>query len=180
MSSPFTGEIRMFGFSYAPIDWAFCDGAQLTVQQNTALYSIIGQTYGGSGNTTFNLPKLTGLVPVGTGQGSGLSPWALAQNQGTPSVALTAGQMAVHSHPVSVLSQVLNTAPGYTGTPSATTQPATDSTVLLPFIATATAQTMGAATLGAAGAGAPHENRQPYLPLNFCICLTGVYPVRPS
>src|SRR3954467_4943021 len=95
---PFIGEIRPFGFNFAPRGWATCDGQLLAIAQNTALFSILGPTYGGNGSTTFALPNLAGRVPVGPGQGRGLSVYDLGESIGTGNVTLTQGEMPIHNH----------------------------------------------------------------------------------
>jgi microcystin-dependent protein len=169
MANPFLGEIRIFPFNFAPIGWAFCSGQLLPISQNTALFSLIGTYYGGNGTSTFALPDLQGRLPVGQGNGAGLSPYVLGQSGGVENVTLTTGQLASHSHAVNAnASEFTSDVPAghvlaqggmYAAAPDGST-------------------TLGAGTIGAAGSGQPHPNLQPYLAVNFCIALQGIYPSR--
>ena len=170
MSEPFVGEIRMFGFNFEPQGWAFCDGQLLSISQNAALFSLLGTTYGGDGVSTFALPDLRSRVPVSQGQGEGLSSYAEGQAGGTETVTLAAAQMPAHTHAVSASSspaaserpaRVLARSPDHSYVP----EPDTDTV-------------MNAKMIGAAGNSQPHDNIQPYLVLNFCIALQGVFPAR--
>ena len=171
MSEPFLGEIRMFGFGFAPQGWAQCNGQLLPISQNTALFSLLGTTYGGDGRTTFALPDMQSRVPVCQGQGPGLSSYAEGQAGGAETVTLAATQMPGHTHPVKASSSAADSdQPGgralaRTASHSYTAQPDT-STV------------MNANMLGDTGGSQPHNNIQPYLAVNFCIALTGVFPAR--
>lgn len=171
MADPFTGEIRIFPYNFAPRGWAFCDGQLLPIEQYLELFDVIGTTYGGDGESTFALPNLQGRVPLHPGEGPGLSPYALGDAGGTEGVTLANGQMPAHRHAIQA-----TTAPGTTSTP--------DGTVVLAapdsgsaYKTTGTLTSMGN-VLAPAGGGAPHYNMQPYLTLNFCIALVGVYPKR--
>jgi len=172
MSDPFVAEIRMFGFNFAPRGWASCDGQVLPISQNTALFSLLGTTYGGDGRSTFALPDLQARLPLGTGQGPGLSDRQLGESGGSASVSLLAQEMPAHTH-------------GLSGTPSPTgTSPA--GALLAPTATGAAAyRTPGATTamaggsVGPAGGGQPHENRPPMLSVMFCIAMQGVFPPRP-
>lgn len=154
----FIGSILLFAGTYAPRDWLFCHGQQLPIQQHAALYSILGTTYGGNGTTTFNLPDLRGRVPLQAGQGPGLSNYPLGQAGGLEVVTLTHSQLPPHNHGVQ-----LATGPG--AGPG-----------LVPGPTAAAPQTV---TTQLAGTGNPHENRQPFLALNYIICVVGLYPERP-
>ena len=171
MSEPFVGEIRMFGFNFEPQGWAFCDGRLLPISQNAALFSLLGTTYGGDGVSTFALPDLRSRVPVSLGQGEGLSSYAEGQAGGTETVTITPAQMPAHTHAVNASSSpaaserpaccVLARSPDHSYIP----EPDTDTV-------------MNAKMIGAAGNSQPHDNIQPYLVLNFCIALQGVFPAR--
>jgi microcystin-dependent protein len=171
VSEPFVGEIRMFGFNFPPQGWALCDGQLLSISQNAALFSLLGTTYGGDGESTFALPDLRSRVPVSQGQGEGLSSYAEGQAGGTETVTLAAAQMPAHTHAVSASSspaaserpagRVLARSPDHSYIP----EPDTDTV-------------MNAKMIGAAGNSQPHDNIQPYLVLNFCIALQGVFPAR--
>jgi microcystin-dependent protein len=169
MSDPFIGELRLLPYNFAPRGWAFCSGQLLSISQNTALFSLLGTTYGGNGQTTFGLPDLRGRVPLSSGQGPGLSTYTLGEAAGTESVTLTAQQMPGHNHGV-----------------NASSGDATDSQPGGHFPAAvgtgAYAKTsdglMNQAMTAPVGRSQPHENRQPYLTLNWCIALEGIYPSR--
>lgn len=168
MSDPFLGEIRIFGFNFAPRGWAFCNGQLLSISQNAALFSLLGTTYGGDGQTTFALPNLQSRVPIHFGQGPGLSNYTLGESAGTETVTLTQNQIAAHSHLVNASN----------GDPS-TTRPANG----LPsgggaYAASSDGSTMSPGMVANAGGSQPHTNIQPYLVLNFCIALQGIFPSR--
>jgi microcystin-dependent protein len=171
MSEPFVGEIRMFGFNFAPQGWAQCNGQLLPIAQNTALFSLLGTTYGGDGRTNFALPDMRSRVPVGQGQGAGLSSYAEGQAGGAETVTLTAAQMPGHTHPVKA-----------SGSPADSDQPEGRALARpASHIYTAEPDTrtvMNADMLGDAGSSQPHGNIQPYLAVNFCIALNGIYPPR--
>jgi microcystin-dependent protein len=175
MSEPFLAEIVLFAGNFAPRGWAFCQGQILSIAQNTALFSLLGTTYGGNGQTTFALPDLRGRVPIGTGQGPGLSSYNLGQVGGTETVTLNVNNLPAHNHPVNVP----NTAPS----------PALASPVgnyLAPaarggspiFAAGPPNAAMGALMIGNTGGSQPFGNVQPYLAINFIIAITGIFPSR--
>ncbi|MET4614899.1 microcystin-dependent protein [Stenotrophomonas sp. 2619] len=177
MSDQFLGEIQMFGFDFAPAQWALCAGQLLPISQNTALFSLLGTTYGGDGRSNFALPNLQGFTACGQGQGPALSDRTLGEVFGTTSVTLLESEMPRHSHAVNVYAQ--RDATKLHGTPlqgDAVTIP----TATAPF-ADATPANAGFAPsmVGVAGGSQPHENRQPYLTVNFCIALRGIFPPRP-
>ena len=177
MSQPYIGQIIMFGGSFAPNGWMTCSGQTLPIAQYDALFNLIGTTYGGDGQNTFNLPDLQGRVPVHQGQGSGLSSYTVGQNGGSESVTLSTQQIASHNH-----AAMTTALPGTTNVPGATTLLADEGpkgiTVVYtygPFDA-ANQTTLLPATVGLQGGSEPHENRQPVLAVTFCISLFGVYP----
>jgi microcystin-dependent protein len=176
----FIGEIRLMGFGLIPKGWAACQGQLLPVNQNQALFSLLGTTYGGNGQTTFALPDLRGRAIVGAGQGTGLANYGQGQAGGTESVALTIAQMPGHAH---LLAGSLKADAGADGTDPAGTYPAAPADTTLPFGAGSPNAALSSATLTGstanAGTGTSHENRQPVLGLNYCIALTGYYPTRP-
>lgn len=183
MADPFIGEVRIMAFNFAPIGWAFCNGAVMSPQQNPALYSILGNTYGGTYPNTFQLPNLQADAVVGAGQGPGLSTYPLGSTSGASSVTLAAAGMPSHTHQSHV--QVAKTANEYAGTPAAasylalgvtSTNSGTTFAPLKEFLSTADSQFSGA-TISPNGKNLPHENRQPFLTLNFCIALEGIYPI---
>lgn len=170
------GEIRLFAGNFAPRNWAFCAGQLMSISQNTALFSILGTTYGGNGQTTFALPDLRGRVPVGTGQGPGLSNKDLGQLAGVETVTLSTTQMPAHNHLVNV-----NSGAGTSGAPNGNfIAGAVDATAnALPSFATAAnANTLNAGSIANTGGSQPHENMPPYLGLNYIICLFGIFPSR--
>jgi microcystin-dependent protein len=190
MAEPFIGQIVLFAGNFAPRNWAFCNGQLLSIAQNTALFSILGTTYGGNGQTTFALPDLRGRVPLGTGNGPGLMPRSLGGNGGSEQVTLTSSQMAVHTHSGSI-SGLTSTLRGYAANNGDTNIPVANS-VFSKFTGTVNANVysdsdaglvpMGNAPLGItvqnAGSSQGHENRQPLLALNYIIALSGVFPSR--
>lgn len=175
MSDQYLGEIRMFGGNFAPTGWALCDGQLLPISQNQALFAILGTTYGGNGVTTFALPDLRGRVPMGWGQGPGLSPRAIGEASGSETVTLIQTQMPAHTHLASATTQDGNsTAP--TGALWAT---AVDSSNQQgSSYGTTPNTTMSPAAIGMAGGNQPHDNMQPFLCVSFIIALQGVFPSR--
>ena len=179
MTAPFIGEIQLFGFNFNPRGWAFCNGATLSIAQNTALFSLLGTTYGGNGQTTFQLPNLASRVASQQGQGPGLSPRTLGETFGASTVTLSNTQLPSHSHGVNAFSQTV--AGSGTGTPgngfglSFLASSTTSKTFINTPLNTQFAPNMIAPSQGG---GAPHENKQPYLGLNFCIALQGIFPSR--
>lgn len=175
---PFIGEIRILAFDYVPMDWADCNGASIAVQQNPALYSIVGNLYGGN-QVAFNLPNLQGATPIGTGTGPGLTGRVLAASGGTGSQTLTAANLAPHTHTLKAEreSTEANVAAG--NAPGAYMVGGTVKKIY--SSATAPLVSMSAQSLAPAGQAIPVkvDNSQPYLVMRFCIALQGVYPVRP-
>jgi microcystin-dependent protein len=170
MTQAFIGEIKMFGGNFAPRNYAFCNGQLLPISQNTALFSLLGTTYGGNGQTTFALPNLQGNVPMGQGPGPGLSPRTLGETDGVPSVTLLESQLPPHSHTQQASTAAATATAGPSGAPAATTVPL--------YSAGSRDAPMAAAAVGAAGNSAPHNNMAPYLAVSFIICLFGVFPAR--
>jgi microcystin-dependent protein len=180
MSEPYIGEIQMFGFNFNPRNWAYCNGAVLPIQQNTALFALLGTTYGGNGQTTFQLPNFAGRAGCEQGQGPGLTPRTLGETFGTDTVTLTSTEIPVHNHGVNAYSQ--------TASGSGSSSPVSNGG--LSFLASSTAsKNFIAAPLNTSlapnmvqpnqGGGQPHQNQQPYLGVNFCIALQGVFPSFP-
>ncbi|TXI40972.1 MAG: phage tail protein [Nitrosomonas sp.] len=171
MSDPYIGEIRSFGFNFAPVGWAQCNGQLLPISSNTALFSILGTTYGGDGRTTFGLPNLQGNVVMGAGTGGGLSNRTLGESGGTVTETLTMQQIPPHTHPA-------NAHPGNGNKPTpAGNFWAQDLGGSKEYGDSAPAQ-MSAGTVTPTGGGQAHNNLQPYLVLNYCIALRGVFPPR--
>ncbi len=178
MSQPFLGEIRMFGGTFAPVGWAFCNGQTLAISNNEALFTLIGTTYGGDGQTTFQLPDLRGRIPVGAGTGNGLTPRTMGQFYGTETETLTSQQMPVHSH-----GAVVTSATGNLGGPANNALPAAPSGTgadlyTLPGTPAPTAVTMNPQSIAATGNGLPHENMMPFMCISFIIATAGVFPSR--
>ena len=171
MSNPFVAEIRIFPFNFAPKGWAFCDGQLLPLSQNTALFSLLGTTYGGDGKSNFALPNLQGSVPMHAGQGPGLSLRDLGESGGESSVSLLTTEIPAHSHSANCVAGVGDqyVPVGYLW--------ATDAGGNDEYDSGGTAN-MAPGAIQNAGGGLPHNNLQPYLTLNFCIALQGVYPPR--
>lgn len=175
MSDQFVAEIRIFPFNFPPTGWAFCDGQLLPLSQNTALFSLLGTTYGGDGKSTFALPDLQGNAPMQPGQGQGLSLRDLGEMSGTESVTLLQSEMPFHTHSVATHDQDLATlnAPA----PNEILGRSQNANA---YFATVNPQVMMAfQSPSIAGGGLPHNNMQPYLTLNFCIALQGIFPARP-
>jgi microcystin-dependent protein len=166
---PFLGQILLVPYNFAPRGWALCNGQILSIAQNTALFSLLGTTYGGNGQTTFALPDLRGRVPVGSGQGPGLASYDLGAVAGTETVTLLTSEMPAHNHMV----QASN---GYSAATPENAFPGSDSATSIYDAAANT--TMNPMMIGAAGGSQPHENRQPYQVLNYIIALEGIFPSR--
>lgn len=179
MSQPFVAEITMFAFNFAPKGWAFCAGQLLPISQNTALFSLLGTFYGGDGKSTFALPNMQGNAATSQGQSPGTSDYFIGQEGGTPNVSLLQTEIPAHTHGF-----MATTTPGGTRT-SAGNQIAKaaaggkQGSWSGNYLSTASPQTaMSFNAVQPAGGGLPHENMQPYLTLNFCIALQGVFPPR--
>lgn len=173
MSEPFIAEIRLFPYNFAPRGWAFCNGNLLPISQNTALFSLVGTTYGGDGRTTLGLPDLRNRTAMHAGRGPGLSPRLLGQKGGTATVTLTQQTMASHSHPLNASEEDAdNDDPG--GHATATTV----GVRLYNADSNATVAMSAQATQGDIGGGGAHNNLMPYQGLNYCIALVGSYPSR--
>ena len=175
MTSPYIGEIQLFGFNFNPRQWAFANGATLPISQNTALFSLIGTIYGGNGTTTFQLPNFAGRAGCQQGNGLGLSPRTLGETFGVNTVTLTSNQIPQHNH------SLVAFVPSSAGAPAANgglSQPLLAAN--RPFSSLAPNTTFAPNMLQAnAGGGQPHQNQQPYLGVNFCIALQGIYPAFP-
>jgi len=177
MSDPFTGEIQIYGFNFAPYNWAMCQGQLMPIQQNAALFSLLGVQFGGNGTSNFQLPNYIGNVACGQGQGAGLSPRTVGETFGSNTVTLQTNEMPAHTHGARIYNQP-NTA-NRTGIPASGGAVITPQSVTVLAATTTTNTTFPVQTVGLAGGNQAHENRQPYLTLNFCICLSGTFPQRP-
>lgn len=165
----YIAQIMFMALNFNPRYWAACDGRLLSIASNTALFSLLGTTYGGNGTTTFALPDLRGRVPVGMGTGSGLSSYSLGQMGGTEAVTLTTSQLPTHTH-----SLLASSATPTTADPSGASLPTGSSRIY----AAGGASIALAAGIGTTGGSQPHENMQPYLVLNPVICMQGIFPSR--
>ena len=171
MSEPFLAEVRMVGFNFAPRGWAFCDGQILPINQNQSLYSLLGTTYGGDGRTSFALPDMRGRVPMHVGSSNGGAEHREGQKSGEETHTLSVAEMPQHTH-----------------TAMATNNPATDDNPTSPrvlaqvganvYISHSSNVAMGASMIANTGGGQAHDNMQPYLAVNFCIALRGLFPSR--
>jgi len=175
MSDPYVGEIRMFGGNYAPAGWNFCDGSQLSISEYDTLFNLIGTTYGGDGQSTFNVPDLRGRVPMHQGNGGGGN-YVVGQSGGVEQVTITSQQLPVHNHTLQASNVAGDTGTPQTGQalssqgPAGSTPPA-----WLPFDGS-NQVTLAGASISANGSGQPHGNIQPTLVVNFIISLFGIYP----
>lgn len=202
MDDALTGEIRIFGGNFAPANWAFCQGQEIQIVDNEALYAVIGPTYGGDGQQTFKLPDLRSRIPIGAGQGPGLANYTIGQQTGTETVTLVQGNMPVHSHTPAVttaagnitLTAQLNCVDGAGGevNPGGNyiAEDANAGAALYATTGALVAMNQNAVSLSnitipapqvtvqSNGAGIPHNNIQPSIALNYIICLNGIFPLR--
>ena len=172
MADPFVAEIRVFPFNFAPKGWAWCDGQLLPLSQNTALFSLLGTTYGGNGKSNFALPNLQGSVPMHPGQGPGLPLYDLGQVGGSETVTLLVSQIPSHTHAlrVSTSDDAETNIPTNNALSRAKSNIYSNNTTVTP---------MAPEALALAGGSQPHNNMMPYLTFYFCIALQGVFPPRP-
>ena len=179
MADPFVAEIRIFPFNFPPKGWAFCNGQLLPLSQNTALFSLLGTTYGGDGKSTFALPNLQGTAPMHAGQGNGLSQRFLGETGGSESITLLTSEIPLHTH--SLAATTIN---GTTDQPAAANLARGNfsfqgTSGAVPMYSDSPPDTqMNPQALSLNGGSLPHNNMQPYLTLNFCIALQGVFPPR--
>jgi microcystin-dependent protein len=182
MANPFLAEIRIFPFNFAPTGWAMCNGQLLPISQNTALFSLLGTYYGGDGVSTFALPNLLGSTPLQQGQGPGLTDYVLGEQTGSPTISLIESEIPTHQHFFMATSNpgTVESAPDNqlgVGASGSKTQNYF-ANLYSPNAASATTQ-MSPLAIGITGQSLPHDNMMPYLTLNFCIALQGIYPARP-
>ncbi len=170
MSSPYIGEIRMVGFNFAPVGWAFCDGSIIAISTNDTLFNLIGTTYGGDGQQTFALPNLQSRVPVHAGTGPTGQAYVIGQMAGEEQVTLTVSQIPSHSH--------VPQADSNNGTQSSPANNVWAASSALPYSTNAPAAGMATQAVQNAGGSQPHDNLLPYLAINFIISLFGVYPTQ--
>lgn len=171
MSAPFVGEIRMFGSSFAPAGWAFCDGSLLPISENDVLFNLIGTTYGGDGQETFALPDLRGRVPIHMGQGPGIAQgYQIGETGGVESVTITSQQLPIHTHPLVGSTSIANS-----NTPQGTLIAQADVDM---YVADVADIALNAASVTPVGGSQPHDNMAPFLTISFIISLFGVYPTQ--
>ncbi len=172
---PYLGDIRLFAGSFAPAGWVICDGRLLAISENDALYAIVGTTYGGDGINTFAVPDLRGRLPVGQGNGPGLSPRVIGQQFGVESVTLLTTQIPSHNHSFNASTAAPSTSPSPAGTVFAHSDAdkiyVSSPTGPLP-------ETMNAATVQATGGTQPHNNIMPTTAINYIMCTAGIFPSR--
>jgi microcystin-dependent protein len=171
VADPLLGSIMLFAGNFAPRGWAFCNGQLLSISQNSALFSIIGTLYGGDGRTTFGLPDLRGRVPVGVGQGPGLSPYQEGQQAGSEQTVLTTANLPSHTHSLNASSS-----PGSSNSPDGNV-PAVNRDGILHYGPTADV-TMSSESVTNTGSGQGFNNIQPVLGMHYCIALQGIFPSR--
>ncbi len=172
MVDPFVGQIVLYGFNFNPRGWSFCRGQVISIATNTALFSLLGTTYGGNGQTTFGLPDLQGRAPLGFGPGPGLTTYSWGESSGSETVALAQSQMPIHTHALKASSVAGNQA-SPTGNVLART-----GTMDPEYFNGAPTITMHAESIGVTGNSQPVSVMQPYLAMNYCIALEGIFPSR--
>lgn len=170
MSQPFIGEIRMFGGNFAPAGWAFCNGQPMPIAENEALFQLIGTTYGGDGQETFNLPNLQSRVPIHQGQGPGTSSYSLGESGGVESITLTTNQIPIHTH-----AALCSAVGGNSSNPAGGAWAVSDTTQ---YANAAPDTQMGNPPIpaGSAGGSQPHDNMIPFLCISYIISLFGIFP----
>lgn len=174
---PFIGQICLFGFNFAPRGWAFCNGQLLSIAQNSALFSLLGTTYGGDGIQTFGLPDLRGRAALHFGQGPGLTPREMGESSGSENVTLLSTQMPAHTH---LLQANTNNGSVPLSSGSVIANPVDVNTDAVNAYTTAAPNTtLSPQSVTSAGGNQPHNNMQPYLVMNYCIATEGIYPSRP-
>jgi microcystin-dependent protein len=176
MSDQFVGEIRIFGFNFAPTGWALCNGQLMPISQNTALFSLLGTNYGGDGRSTFGLPNLQGSAPLQQGQGPGLSLYEIGETGGEANVTLITTEIPLHNHFAGCLngSGTVNTPAGNVWAPAKVGRQAESRYATAP----GTGPLLAVQALAPVGSSFPHNNMPPYQVLSFCIALQGIFPAR--
>src|SRR5436305_362336 len=170
MAQPYIGEIRMFAGNFAPAGWMYCEGQPLPISENESLFQLIGTTYGGDGQNTFNLPNLASRVPIHMGTGPDGTTYQIGEMAGTESVTLTTQQIPNHTH-----AWLANTQTGTDSSPNGRVTDQTAGAIQL-YVEEAPDSNMAANAIGGAGGNQPHENTQPFLCINFILSLFGVFP----
>jgi microcystin-dependent protein len=177
MSEQYVGEIRCFGFNFAPVGWAQCNGQLMAISQNTALFAILGTTFGGDGVQTFALPNLQGSVPMHWGSQAGLNN-QLGEPQGSPSVTLLTSQLPAHIHVINTADVPTGGNPERVAGPSATAWMSASSPDQVYNVGATPSAPLSPKAIGLSGNSLPHDNMQPYLVVNICIATVGVFPSR--
>lgn len=181
-TEPFIGEIKIFGFNFSPVGYDYCNGQTYSIAQNTALFSLVGTTYGGNGQTTFNLPNLQGRVPIGQGQGPGLPLYTMGQQGGSTTVTLSSNNLPPHVHPAQGISVAMPTAAGGGDTDVPNGAYLAQATGDFYSSAPTSGNNYGALAVsgqtGSFGSGTPFGIMNPYLTLNYCIATQGIFPSR--
>ncbi|WP_338874749.1 tail fiber protein [Spirosoma sp. SC4-14] len=177
---PYIGQIQLFAFNFPPKNWAFCDGRLLSIAQNQALFSLIGTTYGGDGITTFALPDLRGRTPIGFGQGPGLTYREMGETSGSETVTLISTQMPMHNHLLMASAQSANqnSPENHFMAVSNGVDSNSESPVSVNTYGTTASTTANPMSISTSGGSQPHNNMQPYLTMNYCIALYGIFPSR--
>jgi microcystin-dependent protein len=178
MDSPFIGTIILFAGNFAPRGWALCNGQILSIAQNTALFSILGTTYGGDGQTTFALPNLQSRVPIGAGQGPGLSGYELGEQAGAETVTLTVSEMPAHNHVVEVSTSAADSATASNKFLANTNGLFGSDPVTVNTYNGNPGGTLAGGSISVTGSSLPHTNIQPSLAMNYIIALEGIFPSR--
>lgn len=188
MATPYLSEIRVFAFNFPPKGWALCQGQLLPIQQNAALFALIGTFYGGNGVTTFQLPDLRGRAAISMGQGAGLQSYVMGEQLGVETVTLTAAGMPAHTHtvdPTQVTAALpCVNAPANQAGPSGSVPAIEAAGLTATYSSAAPDASLGTAGIAAGiaassvGVGAAHNNMQPFIALNYCIALQGIFPTR--
>lgn len=175
MADPFVSEVRIFSGNFAPTGWAFCDGSAMSVSQNTALFSLINNTFGGDGIKYFNLPNLQGRVPIHAGQGPGLSQRQLGESGGEEVVTLGDAEMPAHAHQLATTNNIADS-----NIPDQKLLAVSTGTFVYNSSTGGQPVKMNPQTIAIAGGSMPHNNLQPYLALTFILAITGIYPPKPN
>ena len=174
MTSPFVGQIMMFGGNFAPLNWALCNGQTMSISQNDVLYTLLGTTYGGDGVTTFNLPDLQGRLPIHVGQGLGLSPYVLGQKGGQEQVTITTQTMANHTHALNASTTAATATTVANNVPGTVNSPLTF--YVTPGTPPPTYHVLNPAACSQVGSSLPHSNLMQSQCITFCISLYGIFP----
>jgi len=187
MADAFVGEVRLFPYGFVPANWLECDGAKLEIQRYTPLFAVIGTTYGGNGSTNFAVPDLRGAVPMGQGSGPGLPPAPLGLSTGAETVTLSISQLPQHTHTLKTITGPYRNDGSFTGAPAAgaswvdryfdlsSGQPQVVQAYDPSAVPTNRVQ-MAPQAISPYGNGQPHENRQPFVVVRYCICFAGTFP----